>query len=345
MHSIMRNLISCLLLCLFALFFCHCGGDTANRQSEGNDTLRLKLEVLNQQIEDDVSNPELYNKRAKFYLLDHQFDKALKDVHKAISIDNDKSAYYITLSDIYLLMGKSEDSKDALNKAIIKNPKDVDALLKLAKLYLIVKDYKNCYATVKQLLAIDNGNASAYYTRAIGLLEQGDTIYAVDDLKKAVDQNQEYYDAYVQLGELYALKKDQLAELYLKNALNLRPKSKEALYLLGLFYQETGQFEKAIATYQVLAKADTAFREASFNQGYIYLVYLKDFTKAAQFFSESLKKDPGYYEAYFNRGYAYELTGAFEKAREEYQKSLKIKVNYDKAIEGLNRLDKLNVKK
>jgi tetratricopeptide (TPR) repeat protein len=335
----MRNLFFCLLLWLGALSSCNTGNDASKGEAQASDTIKLKLEVLNQQIEDDASNPDLYNKRAKFYFLDRQFDKALKDIHKAISMEPDKSSYYVTLSDIYLLMGKPEDSKDALNKAIIKNPKDADALLKLAKLYLIVKDYKNCYATVALLLAIDNANSAAFYTRAIALLEQGDTIRAVDDLKKAVDKNQEYFDAYVQLGELYAVKKDRLAELYLKNALNLRPSSREALYMLGLYYQETGNYTNALATYQVLTRADTTFREASFNQGYIYLVYLKDFGKAVQFFSESILRDPVYYEAYFNRGYAYELAGDRKKAYDDYQKSLKIKVNYDKAIEGLNRLD------
>jgi tetratricopeptide (TPR) repeat protein len=345
MFKIMKNFIGCFLLCLLALSSCNNAGDMSGRQKQDSDTTRMKLEVLNQQIDDDASNPDLYNKRAKFYLLDHQFDKALKDVHQAISMDDGRSTFYITLSDIYLLMGKPDDSRDALNKAIVKNPKDSDALLKLAKLYLIVKDYKNCYATVKQLLAVDNGNAPAYYTRAIGLLEQGDTIHAVDDLKQAVDKNQEYYEAYVQLGELYAMRKDPMAELYFKNALNLRPKSREALYMLGLYYQEIGEYDKAISTYQVLEKADTAFREASYNQGYIYLVYLKDFPRAARFFTEALKKDPGYVEAYFNRGYAYELAGDYKKAYEDYQKSLKMKVNYDKAIEGLNRLDKRQINK
>jgi tetratricopeptide (TPR) repeat protein len=345
MPDTMKNLIGCLLLCLLAWSSCNSSGDQSDRQKQDSDTTRIKLEVLNQQIEDDVTNPDLYNKRAKFYLFDHQFDAALKDVHKAISIDPGKSAYYTTLSDIYLLMGKPDDSRDALIKAISKNPGDTEALLKLSKLYLIVKDYKNCYATVKQLLTIDNANSSAYYTRAIALLEQGDTIHAVDDLKQAVDKDQECYEAYVQLGELYAVKRDPMAELYLKNALSLRPASREALYMLGLHYQETGKYDKAIATYQLLAKSDTAFRDAIYNQGYIYLVYLKDFNKAIQLFTESVKKDPEYFEAYFNRGYAYELKGDYKKAYEDYQKSLKIKVNYDKAIEGLNRLDKNQVRK
>lgn len=341
----MKILAGCFLICLIILSSCKGNGDSAKRQKQSNDTIQETLEVLNKQIEADGSNPDLYNRRAKLFLLDHQFDNALKDVRKAISIDERRAASYVMLSDIYLLMGKPEDSRDALKKAISKDPGDTDAFLKLAKLYLIIKDYKNCYITVKQLLDIDNSIAPAYYTRAIGLLEQGDTVRAVEDLRQAVDKNQEYYDAYVQLGELYAVKKDPLAELYFQNALKLRPKSREALYMLGLLYQETGKYDHAIGTYQLLAKTDTGFREASYNQGYIYLVYLKDFKKAVLFFSESIRKDPEYVEAYFNRGYAYELAGDYRKAYDDYERSLKIKVNYDKAIEGLNRLDKLKGKK
>jgi tetratricopeptide (TPR) repeat protein len=241
-------------------------------------------------------------------------------------------------------MGQPQNSRDALFKATSINPKDKDALLKLAKLYLIIKDYSKCYETVHQILSLDNTVASAYFTRAIGLLEQGDTNRAVTDLMQAVDNNQNYYEAYVQLGDLYAMKKDPLAEAYLKNALRIRPQSREANYMLGMYYQETAQYEKAITIYQNLSKTDSAFREASYNIGYIYLVYLKDFKKAIPFFTESLTKDPGYYQAYFNRGYAYELSGDYKKAAEDYQKALKIKVNYDKAVEGLNRLDKKKIR-
>jgi tetratricopeptide (TPR) repeat protein len=342
----MKYGINFLLICVLTFTACHRGGgDKATSGKMGADSVLVRIEALNKQIEDNASDPVLYNQRAKYYLLDRQVDKALKDINKAISLDGNKPLFYITLSDIYLLMAKPEDSRDALKKAISINPDDKEALQKLAKLYLIVKDYKNCYAIVKHLLDIDNGNASAYYTRAIGLLEQGDTIRAVSDLMQAVDRNQQYYEAYVQLGELYTIKKDPMAALYLNNALKIRPKSREALYMLGLFYQESGQYDRAIASYQLLAKNDTAFREAPYNIGYICLVYLKDFPRAISFFTESLKKDPAYYQAYFNRGYAYELSGDYRKAYDDYQRALKIEVNYDNAIQGLNRLDKLMVRK
>lgn len=322
-----------------------CNSPSSRQEISGNDSLTLKLETLNKNLSDDPSNPDLYNARAACYLATHQYDKALQDVNKAISLNNRNTAYYITLSDIYLLMGQPQNSRDALLTAIRINSGDKDALLRLAKLYLIMKDYKNCYEMVRQALLIDNTLAPAYFTRAIGMLEQGDTNRAVTDLMQAVDKNQNYYEAYVQLGDLFAMKKDPLAEAYLKNALKLRPDSREALYMLGMFYQETAHYEKAIETYQTLIRTDPSFREAPYNIGYIYLVYLKDFAKAIPFFTASLERDPQFYQALFNRGYAYELSGDYKNAADDYQRSLKIKVNYDKAVEGLNRLDKKQIRK
>ena len=215
----------------------------------------------------------------------------------------------------------------------------------MARLCLIIKDYPGTFEYVKRNLAIDDFNPPAYFIRGIALLEKGDTNRAVTDFIKAVDQDQGYYEATIQLAELFALKKDPMTADYLKNALTIRPNDREALYMLGMFYQETGQYVKAIEVYKRLQKADTAFRNSSFNIGYIYLVYLKDFPQAIAFFSNAIKRDPVYYEAYFNRGYAEELTGAYKKAYADYQQALKINVNYPNAVDGLNRLDRIKITK
>ncbi len=336
----MRNLVIA-VCCLALLASCGPGGTRDEGKAPAGDSAQLQLASLNRLITDDPSNPAPYNRRARFYLLERQFDLALKDIRQAISLDSRNASYFVTLSDIYLLMANPGESKNALETALRIDASNTDALMKLAKLYLIMKDYRSCHETLKKLLAIDNSFAPGYYIRSLALLEQGDTLRAVDDLKKAVDYNQEYYEALVQLGELYSMRKDRLAELYLNQALNLRPVSREALYMLGLFYQETGNYEKAIATYHRLSVADTTSREAYYNPGYICLVFLQDFPKAVQFFTEALKKDPGYTEAWYNRGYAYELAGDYKKAYADYQQALKVHVNYEKAIEGLNRLDRI----
>lgn len=311
----------------------------------GKDTIDVILRDLTTRIGDHPSDPDLLQRRSKYYLLDHQEKLAFQDITKAVSLAPKNASLYITLSDVYLGMGKPDNSNEALQKAIALEPRNNSALLRLAKLSLIIKDYKATFDYIKKAIVVQPVNPQAYFTHGLALLENGDTVDAVDDFKKTIDQDQTFYDAYIELGELYAMRKDPVAADYLKNAIKINPDSKEALYMLGMFYQESGQYDNALGTYARLSVVDSTFRDASFNTGYIYLVYLHDFNKAASYFTVALKRDPGYIEALFNRGYAYELSGDYTKAYTDYQHVLKLKTNYQKAIEGLNRLDKVKGRK
>ncbi len=331
---------------VFLLFLSSCGShnDAAIKEAKVSDPAKLVLGDINKKIEAHPDNADLFDSRARYYLLESQFELALKDINKAVTLSPDNPTYYQTLSDVYLLMGKPTNSGDALKKALSLDPKNNQTFLRMAKLNLIIKEYKTSMECIRKALDVEPVNPQAYFTKALVLLETGDTVKAVEDLKRAVNQKQEYFEALMELGELYSMKKDQMAADYFKNALKIQPNSKEALYNLGMFFQETNQYENAVKTYTTLSKIDTTFRNAPYNIGYIYLVYLKDFKKAVVYFTEALHKDPGYFEAYFNRGYAFELDGQFENARKDFQKTLAIKTNYQKAIDGLNRLDKVKRK-
>jgi len=305
------------------------------------DSLQILIRTISEKITSSPSDGGLYNRRASLFLEDHQNDKALNDINKAIQIDPRKPAYYITLSDIYLNMGKPDKCGEALKKAIELDPQGNEGLLKYARLNLIIKEYKTAFEYVRKCLTIDQVNPRAWFILGLTHLETGDTIAAVNEFKKTVDQDQNHYEALMQLGELYAMKKDNLSAGYYQNALRVKPNDKVALYLLGMFYQDTKQFDQAVATYQQLQKADSTNRNAPYNIGYIYLVYLKDLPKAADYFSKAMKADPGYYEALYNRGYSFELMGDNQKAYDDYQKTLKIHPNYEKAVDGLNRLDRV----
>lgn len=309
-------------------------------ENSSADTAGLYLNGLNSAIAGNEKDPDLYNKRAKLFLIEREFDRALKDINKSISIDDKNPEYYITLSDIQLLMGHTDNCMTALNRAAALDPNSREARLKLAQLHLILRNYAATFRVVNELITLDDYNPRAYFIRAIANLEKGDTAKAVGDLMKAVGQDQLYYDAYMQLGELFSLRNDPLTEGYLTNALRIRPANKEALYLLGMYYQNTEQFDKAIQTYQQLSVAVPGFRNAPYNIGYIYLVYLADFPKAIEAFSHAIRIDSSYADAFFNRGYAYELNNQPDLAYSDFKTTLKLDVNNPRAIEGLNRLDK-----
>jgi len=333
-------------VCILMIFSLACkrGAEKTGKMSR-EDSLRVELADLNTQIPGNEKDAGLLHKRARIYISLKEINQALNDINKAIQFDPRKAEYYITLSDIYLLMGQPQNCEESLLKAISVDPKNISANLKIANLYLIIKDYKKVDQYVKEVLTLDKSNSAARFTRAMAFLESGDTAHAVGDLMDAVRLNQSYFEAYMLLGELFATRKDPLAADYFNNALRIRPNSREAMYNLGWFFQESGQYAKAIGTYEVLSKLDSTFRDAPYNIGYINLVYLEDYKAAVDYFTKAIERDPQHAESWYNRGLSYEQMKDYQKAYDDYQKTLKLKVNYDKAIEGLNRLDKVMKRK
>ena len=328
-------------VCILFIFSAGCIRETGKQgRLSMDDSLRMEVNNVSREIGKRDKDADLYLQRAKLYIGLKEINQALNDMNKALQIDPKKAEYYITLSDIYLLSGQPLNCEESLKKAISVDPKNISANLKLANLYLILKEYKKVEEYVRDVLTEDKTNAPARLTRAMASIETGDTARAVGDLMEAVRLNQSYFEAYMLLGELFATRKDPLAAGYYNNALRIKPNSVEALYNLGMFYQESSQLPKAIGTYEILCRVDSTNRDAPYNIGYINLVYLQDYKKAAEYFTKAIERDSLHAESWYNRGLSYEQLREYKKAREDYQKTLKLVVNYSKAIDGLNRLDK-----
>jgi tetratricopeptide (TPR) repeat protein len=99
--------------------------------------------------------------------------------------------------------------------------------------------------------------------------------------------------------------------------------------------------DEAFGLYEQIVEIAPKFIFAHYNMGYLNLIYLENFEAAKDYFEMVISLDPNYGQAFYNRGYCYELTGDLTQARKDYQHTMDIIPNFEKAIEGLNRLDKL----
>ncbi|MCX6273266.1 MAG: tetratricopeptide repeat protein [Bacteroidetes bacterium] len=336
----LKTTFASLLFCLSFCFLASCQHSKTTEKTAAQDSIPADMQKLTQDIQADPKNPTLYWERAKKYLDRKNADNALSDINQAILLKPGFAKYYLTLSDIYLVKGMARNCKEALEKAISLDSQDVEPYLKLAELSLFFKDYPKVFKYVDDALGVDANNPKAYFISGFALKEKGDTAKAIKNYQKAVDLDQGYYDAYIQLGMLYAARKNKLAAEYYNSALNLKPASIEALYNLGLYYQETEDFNKAMEAYRKILQVDPRNKFAQFNLGYIHLFYLKVYAEGAKYFTKAIEADPGYVEAWYNRGYCFELMGDISNARIDYQKALSLKPNYNLPIEGLNRLDR-----
>lgn len=336
--------ITSLLVILFTgsimLFSCKPNNEKNSEKQAVTDSISSdELTALTNAV---VANPGKVApllERAKYYAHNDKFNEALADVNAALDIDKQDPAVYMALSEVYLYSGKTQRALDALKKAKELAPENADVDVSIAKIYLTMSDYKQTFTALREALKKNPNNADAFFISGLANEEMGDTIKAIDNYQAATLKNPKHYDALKQLGILFSIRHNPLAIDYLRNAASLRPKSPDPLYILGMHYQENGAPDKALSVYQEILQIDSTFKLAHYNTGYVYLVYKGDYQSAIDAFSRAIKLDPEYVDAVYNRGYAKELAGFYEEARTDYKAVLRMKINDDKAIQGLNRLD------
>ncbi len=339
-----RILLLPLIAVALILMMISCGENRKSSEAtavEANDTISDELARLNALVEANPSGIPAYLERARFFARSGMENEALQDVNKALSLNENDPEVYAGLSDVYMYTGKMQRSLDALKKAVELNPRAGKYDVMMARLYLTMSDYKQTFNALREGLRKDPDNAEAFFISGLANEEMGDTLKAIDSYQMAVAKNQDHYDALKQLGILMSIRKDRLAIDYLRNAARVKPGSPDPLYILGMFYQDNEDPDKALAVYEEILMVDPSFTFAHYNKGYIFLVFKEMYPEAVEAFSKAIELNPDYADAWYNRGYAHELMGNVSSARSDYERVLRMKTNDDKAIRGLNRLDQL----
>jgi tetratricopeptide (TPR) repeat protein len=294
---------------------------------------------FNERIKKDPNNPDNYFERAKYFFeIKNDYDAAMADMGRVFLIDSTKVDYFLTLSDMYFTKGLAGNVKASLEKALELDNNHKEARMKLAELHLYLKNYKDVLSNIDFILKSDKYNAKGYFIKGIAFKEMGDTAKAVSSLQTTIEQDPEYYNAYMELGVLYSARRHKFALDYLTNALKINPASIEAWYAIGMFCQENGLYERAQEAYNNILEIDADYAFAHYNLGYIHSEYLQDFETAINHYSNAIKVSPQYVDAHYMRGFSYERLKNKEMALENYKMALKISPDYTLASKGLGRI-------
>lgn len=307
------------------------------------DSLSIKLnspelKEVNAELLQDPNNAALYNKRAKVYQSLKEFPEAVNDSKRAIKLDSNSAAYYLTLADTYFSQNNTRSSKELLEITAKKFPDNIETLLKLAELYFLVKRYQEGIDFVNKALKINENLAKAYYIKGSIYRESGDTTRAISSLETATEQDNKYVEAFYDLGVLYAARKNPIAFDYYNTVLSIQPNHLEAAYAKAKLFQDLGKFKEAIGSYEAIIKNTKTCANCYYNLGAIYLEITKEPKKALEQFTKAIELNPSYVEAYFARGYTYTLLKDIESAKADYKMCLQLVPNYEAAIQELNRL-------
>lgn len=316
-----------------------CNSNTG-KDSEGTDKgqkTSASVQEISAQIEQDPTNPELYYRRAIIYFDQSYLDKALSDVNQSIALQESNALYHFQKARILYAMNKTIDATKAYEKAIALKPDFTDAKLRLAELYYVVKEHKKSLDLYNNVLASDAKNTTALFFKGMNYKEMGDTSSAIQVFQKAFEFDANYYDAVMQLGNLYAGLGNKAALDYYVTASRLRPKNPEPPYSAGVFFQQKKDYKRAVGMYRQALKGNENYYQAYYNTALIN-VELNRYDDAIENLNTVIRIEPGLVDAYYMRGLCFELKKNKNEARINYQYTLELNPKHELALKALAAL-------
>ncbi|MBS1646278.1 MAG: tetratricopeptide repeat protein [Bacteroidetes bacterium] len=334
-------------LFLFPFFIVSCSNsnnkekDTpkAEKKDSLNDELHSAgIKTLNEQLKTSPNNPHLYYQRGLLYLGFKDFEAAEADALRALKIDSlSNDSFYILLTNAYFYAGKTRLAKETLDRCIKNIENATQAYLRLAEIFFYVKKYQECITNVNKALKINPNLAIGYFIKGMCYKESGDTSVALSSFQTACEQDDQYYDAFVETGRLLAAKHNPLCIEYFNKALKIN-QTAEVVYFVAKFFQDSKRIPQAIDAYNKLLSIEPKNQNALYNMGVIHYIYLKDINKAKGYFTQAIDANAEYADAYLARGICYEDQNNLSEAEADYKMATQNRTNYEAAIMRLNAL-------
>ncbi len=348
----MRIVTSILILTLIVA----CGGEEPKEDKSPIDITDENgvvdsLKFYQTKLNADPNNPLVLFERAQYYIRKGNVELAQLDLEQALEKDSSILKVHKLYADVNLAQLDLEKSKYHYDYIIARDSTNAGAYVGLGKLYAALNNSQEAIYYLSEALKINPYLPEPYFTK--GLIYRSDYYVrededprkeeswnrAVSSFQTAVEQDPNYYSAYIAMGVMYDEKGDSLALEYYNSAIDIAPNSLEAWYNKGMYYQNREEVDDALNCYYTINDIDETWPDPYYNIGYIHLLMTREYDSSIFYFERATQLDPMYYQAYNNMGFAYEKKGDLNNARKFYQKAVEINPNFQLAKDNLNAID------
>jgi tetratricopeptide (TPR) repeat protein len=227
-----------------------------------------------------------------------------------------------------------------IQEALSESDKSARALVMLAKIRRQRDDADGALALLKQAVGINSEYIEAFRVMLDLSEERQDRVgivQAASVLHNLSPDNPRYT---LVLARTY-LDMDQLegSETYFRKTIQLSPRMAEAFKGLGSVYLATEEYDKAMKNFKKALDLDENDISTLNSLGLAH-VRLGQFKEGIDRYLMALKLNPQDPRVLFNLGHAYEKKGDMEKAKWHYAQALVHKNKFEKALRGLERVEK-----
>ncbi len=315
-----------------------------HEQAHGALTGIPAIDAITKDIMADPDNMALRVARCEAYSAEGMLKEA--EVEATLIWEKDKTNWKSCrlLAWAYFDNNKSKPAIKTIEQALEIHPDTIHLLLLHSELNLHVKHYDIALISAEKVLKLSPLHVEGLFMRGLTLKYMGDTLQAIGNFQTAIEQDADHIDAYMQLGDIFAAKKEKIAIQYYDNALRIDSTSYEALMGKASFYhqnytKDNGLLEKVKEAYEKIILHHPQEADAIFNYALFYMEE-GDYEQAHHFFDITVKYDPQFGDAYYFKGEANEKMGNIEAAIIDYKNAVSNNNRFERGEQALKRLGK-----
>jgi len=210
------------------------------------------IERLDKSISLKRNYVEPYQVKANVLMAQELYEEALEVAHNAVTLKENTNNFYIH-GTVNEKMGNLEAAEADFINAISKDHQHVPSLLALADVRLRLGKTDFALQHANRAIQFDNENWQAYVIRSRIYVRKLDYPNAIDDVSKAILLNPDDTDMYFLRGVFYQdFTQHANAVNDFTKVLMLQPDNADALYKRAWSFEQVGNYRDAIKDYEKL---------------------------------------------------------------------------------------------
>ncbi|WP_157151299.1 tetratricopeptide repeat protein [Brachyspira sp. SAP_772] len=242
------------------------------------------IKLINEAIEKDNNDSELYLSRGALYLIINIHTKAIEDFNKAIELNPKNEKAYFSIGFLKAKLEKYEESIEYFNKAIELNPKNENAYFGIGVSKAKLGMYEESIEYFNKAIELNSKNENIYFDRGIIKLQLGKYEESIEDFNKVIELNPNSKDAYFNMGLAKSrLEKYEESIEDFNKVIELNPKNENAYFIRGALNYELEKYEESIEDFNKVIELNPNNKEAYFNRG-VLKINLKKYKQAVNDF-------------------------------------------------------------
>jgi len=334
-HFLVLSMYKVFYTILFSFLIISCSN--TNSSKENAVLSQPPYDKLTDSIEQSPTNDQVYFRRGTLLYTNEEINLAQKDIEKAWQL-NPNEQYALRLTTI-LKQKNSDSAISFLQQALQKLPNSISLKIMLAKGYESKNQLEKTLAICDEIIAQYPGEIDALLLKSEILKQQNKDAEALAILEKAYLIAPGDVDLVHQLAFDYAEAKNpkvlSLCDSLIKA--DVEQRHAEPYYFKGLYFENTGNYDKAISLFDVAIGHDFNFLDAYMDKGQSFFEQ-KKYADAAKTFQLATTVFTTEALPYYWLGKSQEAMGMKNEAKLNYERAYGLDKTLTDAKDAANRL-------